>query len=39
MLKGKNLLEPMDLTVQELEELFATADDIIENPENNDTSR
>lgn len=33
MLKGKNLLEPMDLTVQELEELFETADDIIENPE------
>ena len=33
MLKGKNLLEPMDLTVEELEELFATADDIIQNPE------
>lgn len=33
MLKGKNLLEPMDLTVEELEELFETADDIIQNPE------
>ena len=33
MLKGKNLLEPMDLTLEELDELFETADDIIENPE------
>ncbi len=32
MLKGKNLLEPMDLTLEELDELFETADDIIENP-------
>lgn len=32
MIKGKNLLEPMDLTVEEMEELFALADDIIENP-------
>ena len=31
MLKGKNLIEPMDLTVEELEELFETAEDIIEN--------
>ncbi|MBR2736698.1 MAG: aspartate carbamoyltransferase [Firmicutes bacterium] len=33
MLKGKNLIEPMDLTVEELEELFETAEDIIENGE------
>ena len=32
MLKGKNLLEPMDLTLEELDELFETADNIIENP-------
>ena len=30
MLKGKNLLEPMDLTLEELEELFETADDLID---------
>ena len=33
MLKGRNLLEPMDFTVEELEQLFHLADQIIENPE------
>ncbi|MGI6206482.1 MAG: aspartate carbamoyltransferase [Anaerovoracaceae bacterium] len=33
MLKGKNLLEPMDLTVEEMEELFETADEIIADPQ------
>lgn len=33
MLKGKSVLEPMDLTVEEMEELFETADDIIADPE------
>lgn len=33
MLKGKNLLEPMDLTLEELDELFETADDIINDPD------
>jgi aspartate carbamoyltransferase catalytic subunit len=33
MLKGRNLLEPMDFTTDELKELFSLADKIIENPE------
>ena len=33
MLKGKSVLEPMDLTVEEMEEFFETADDIIADPE------
>ena len=32
MLKGKHLLEPMDFTLEETDEIFATADDIIDNP-------
>ncbi|MDD4564111.1 MAG: aspartate carbamoyltransferase [Eubacteriales bacterium] len=34
MLKGRDLLEPMDFTTDELMELFKLADKIIENPEN-----
>lgn len=33
MLKGKNLLEPMDFTIEEFEQLFLLADKIIEDPE------
>ena len=33
MLKGKSVLEPMDLTMEEMQDLFETADDIIANPE------
>ncbi|MGF7060363.1 aspartate carbamoyltransferase [Brassicibacter mesophilus] len=33
MLKGKHLIEPMDFTTEELEEIFVLADKIIENPE------
>lgn len=33
MLKGKHLLEPMDLSCEEMEELFELAEDIIENRE------
>lgn len=33
MLKGRNLLEPMDFTTEEMAELFSLADKIIENPE------
>lgn len=33
MIKGKHLLEPMDLTVGEMTEIFETADDIIDHPE------
>lgn len=33
MLKGRSLLEPMDFTVKELEELFQLADKIIASPE------
>ncbi len=33
MLKGRNLLQPLDFTVDELEEIFVLADKIIENPE------
>ncbi|HEY8891877.1 MAG TPA: aspartate carbamoyltransferase [Clostridium sp.] len=32
MLKGRNLIDPMDFTLQELEEIFNYADEIIENP-------
>ncbi|MBN7771965.1 aspartate carbamoyltransferase [Clostridium aminobutyricum] len=32
MLKGRSLLEPMDFSVSELEEIFDLADRIIENP-------
>ncbi|MFD3157751.1 aspartate carbamoyltransferase [Haloimpatiens sp. FM7330] len=32
MLKGRNLIDPMDFTTEELEEVFKTADKIIENP-------
>ncbi len=33
MLKGRNLIEPMDFTNDELEEIFDLADEIIINPE------
>jgi len=32
MLKGKSILEPMDMTTTELEEIFDLADEIIANP-------
>jgi len=32
MLKGRNLIEPMDFSLNELEEIFILADDIIKNP-------
>ncbi|MCR3759470.1 aspartate carbamoyltransferase [Clostridium felsineum] len=32
MLKGRSLIDPMDFTVEELEEIFKLADDIIANP-------
>ncbi len=32
MLKGRNLLEPMDFTLEEMDKIFALADKIIENP-------
>lgn len=32
MLKGRSLLEPMDFTIEEFEQLFELADRIIENP-------
>ena len=32
MLKGKSILEPMDMTTAELEEIFDLADEIIANP-------
>jgi len=32
MLKGRNLIDPMDFTLQELEGIFNYADEIIENP-------
>lgn len=34
MLKGRHLIEPMDFTIEELEEIFELAGDIIEYPEN-----
>ena len=33
MLKGRHLIDPMDLTVEELESIFLLADSIIEKPE------
>ncbi|MBZ9688993.1 aspartate carbamoyltransferase [Clostridium estertheticum] len=33
MLKGRHLIDPMDFTLLELEEIFNYADEIIENPE------
>lgn len=33
MLNGRHLIDPMDLTMDELEEIFELADKIIENPE------
>ena len=33
MLKGRSILEPMDMTTAELEEIFDLADDIIANPD------
>ncbi|AFS77775.1 aspartate carbamoyltransferase PyrB [Gottschalkia acidurici 9a] len=33
MIKGRHLIEPMDFTIEELEEIFEVADDIIKNPE------
>jgi len=33
MLKGRSLLEPMDFSTEELEDLFLLADKIIESPE------
>ena len=33
MLKGRHLIEPMDFTTDELEEIFKLAGDIIESPE------
>lgn len=32
MLRGKSLLEPMDLTVEEMEEIFSVAEDIMSDP-------
>ncbi|UZW12982.1 aspartate carbamoyltransferase [Clostridium pasteurianum] len=32
MLKGRSLIDPMDFTIEELEEIFSLADNIIENP-------
>lgn len=32
MLKGRNLIEPMDFTLDELREVFDLADEIVENP-------
>ena len=34
MIKGRHLIEPMDFTVEELDEIFCLAEDIIESPEN-----
>lgn len=34
MLKGRHLIDPMDFSVEELNEIFALADQIIANPEN-----
>lgn len=33
MLKGKNLIEPMDLTLEELDEIFDLADEILADPQ------
>lgn len=32
MIRGKNILEPMDLTVEDMNDLFDVAEDIIQNP-------
>ena len=32
MLKGRNLIEPMDLSVEELDEIFDLAEEIIKKP-------
>lgn len=34
MLKGRNLIDPMDFTTEELDEIFELAEKIIKNPEN-----
>lgn len=34
MLKGRNLIDPNDLSLEELESIFKLADDIIDNPKN-----
>lgn len=33
MLKGRNLIEPMDFTLEELDEVFDLAEEIVKNPE------
>ena len=33
MIKGKHLIDPQDFTVEEIEEIFDLAEEIIENPE------
>jgi aspartate carbamoyltransferase catalytic subunit len=33
MLKGRHLIDPMDFTLEELDEIFELADQIISNPE------
>ena len=33
MLKGRHLIDPMDLTLEQLDEIFNLADEIIKNPE------
>ena len=33
MLKGRHLIDPQDFTLEELEEIFCLADEIISNPE------
>ena len=33
MLKGRNLIDPQDFTVEELEDIFELAEEIIDNPE------
>lgn len=34
MLKGKHLIDPMDFSLEELEEIFGLSDQIVSNPEN-----
>lgn len=34
MLKGKHLIDPMDFSLEELEEIFKLSDQIVSNPEN-----
>ena len=33
MLKGRHLIDPMDFTIEEFEEIFNYADEIIKSPE------